>query len=75
MYNIVSGSEATVGGRLSDRILEILEVSGKLVVSEYASETVTYTEDLMVLQDTMKKKEEEDFLTVEHSDNEYIFAI
>jgi DNA-directed RNA polymerase II subunit RPB3 len=58
-----------------DRILEIHEVSGKLVVGEYASETATYTEDLMVLQDTMKKKEEEDSVMVEHSDNEYIFAI
>mmetsp|Transcript_5144 Transcript_5144/g.7257 ORF Transcript_5144/g.7257 Transcript_5144/m.7257 type:complete len:325 (+) Transcript_5144:247-1221(+) len=59
-----------------DRILEIDEVSGKLVVSEYAWETATYTEDLRVLQEAMKKKEEDDdFVTVEHSDNKFIFAV
>ncbi len=51
-------------------------MSGKILVSEYAWETATYTEDLKVLQDTMKKRpEDEDFVTVEHSTDRFIFSV
>ncbi len=59
-----------------DRILELDEVSGRLVVSEYAWETATFTEDLKVTQSEMKHKaEDDDFVTVEHSTNRFIFAV
>mmetsp|Transcript_3177 Transcript_3177/g.4643 ORF Transcript_3177/g.4643 Transcript_3177/m.4643 type:complete len:325 (-) Transcript_3177:496-1470(-) len=59
-----------------DRILELDEVSGKIIVAENAWELATFTEDLKVLQSTMKKREEdEDFVTVEHSQNKFIFCV
>lgn len=59
-----------------DRILELDEVSGKLTVSEYAWEIATYTEDLKVAQDAMKEKpEDDDFVTVEHSTDRFIFSV
>jgi DNA-directed RNA polymerase II subunit RPB3 len=59
-----------------DRILELDPVSGKILVSEYAWETATYTEDLSVLQATMKKRpEDEDFVKVEHSQDKFIFSV
>jgi DNA-directed RNA polymerase II subunit RPB3 len=59
-----------------DRILELDEVSAKLTVSEYAWEIATYTEDLKVAQDTMKEKpEDDDFVTVEHSTDRFIFSV
>ena len=59
-----------------DRILELDPVSGKILISEYAWETATYTEDLKVLQNSMKKRQEdEDFVTVEHSQDRFIFSV
>jgi DNA-directed RNA polymerase II subunit RPB3 len=44
--------------------------------SEYAWEIATYTEDLKVAQDTMKEKpEDDDFVTVEHSTDRFIFSV
>mmetsp|Transcript_24692 Transcript_24692/g.30361 ORF Transcript_24692/g.30361 Transcript_24692/m.30361 type:complete len:326 (+) Transcript_24692:78-1055(+) len=59
-----------------DRILELDEVSGKLVVAENAWELATFTEDLKLLQETMKKRpEDDDFVTVEHSQDRFIFCV
>jgi len=59
-----------------DRILEIDPVSGKLVVSEHAWETATFTEDLKIAQNAMKKRpEDDDFVTVEHSTDRFIFSV
>lgn len=59
-----------------DRILELDEVSGKLIVAENAWEMATYTDDLMYMQRSMKKRQEdEDFVTVEHSQDKFIFCV
>lgn len=59
-----------------DRILDLDPVSGKLEVSEYAWETATYTEDLRLLQEEMKKQpEDDDYVTVEHSEDRFIFSV
>jgi DNA-directed RNA polymerase, alpha subunit/40 kD subunit len=59
-----------------DRILEIDAVSGKIVVSEHAWETATFTEDLKITQSAMKKRpEDDDFITVEHSTDRFIFSV
>jgi len=59
-----------------DRILELDEASGKLMVARDAWETATYTEDLRVTQTMMKKREEDDdFVTVEHNDDKFIFSV
>jgi DNA-directed RNA polymerase II subunit RPB3 len=59
-----------------DRILELDEVSGKIVVAENAWELATFTEDLKHLQDSMKKRpEDDDFVTVEHSQDKFIFCV
>ena len=59
-----------------DRILELDPVSGKIVEAEDAWEVATYTEDLKSLQQSMKKKpEDDDFVTVEHSEDRFIFSV
>lgn len=59
-----------------DRILELDEVSGKLTVASDAWETATYTEDLSIVQASMKKRpEDDDFVTVEHSNDRFIFSV
>lgn len=59
-----------------DRILELDDVTGKIVIAENAWEMATFTEDLKCLQETMKKKpEDEDFVTVEHSEDRFIFCV
>mmetsp|Transcript_8439 Transcript_8439/g.15923 ORF Transcript_8439/g.15923 Transcript_8439/m.15923 type:complete len:329 (-) Transcript_8439:102-1088(-) len=59
-----------------DRILEIDPVSGKIIVSEHAWETATFTEDLKIAQNAMKKRpEDDDFVTVEHSTDRFIFSV
>lgn len=59
-----------------DRILEIDPVSGKIIVSEHAWETATFTEDLKIAQNAMKKRpEDDDFITVEHSTDRFIFSV
>jgi len=59
-----------------DRILEYNEVTGNLVVAEDAWDMATYTEDLRVTQNMMKKRpEDDDFVTVEHSTDKFIFSV
>lgn len=59
-----------------DNILELDEVSGKLVVAENAWELATFTDDLKHLQMSMKKRpEDDDFVTVEHSQDKFIFCV
>jgi DNA-directed RNA polymerase II subunit RPB3 len=59
-----------------DRILELDPVSGDITVSEFAWETATYTEDLRITQEAMKKRpEDDDFVTVEHSTDRFIFSV
>lgn len=59
-----------------DRILELDDVTGKIVVAENAWELATFTEDLMYMQKSMKKRpEDEDFVTVEHSQDRFIFCV
>lgn len=59
-----------------DKILELDEVTGNLKAVENAWELATYTEDLRYAQDAMKKRmEDDDFVTVVHSSDKFIFAI
>ena len=59
-----------------DRILELDEVSGRLKVSDTAVETATFTEDLDTVQKTLKKRaEDDDFVTVEHTMDRFIFSV
>ena len=59
-----------------DRILELDEVSGRLVESEHAIESATFTEDLDTLQKSLKKRpEDEDFVKVEHTMDRFIFSV
>eukprot|EP00521_Asterionellopsis_glacialis_P015360 CAMPEP_0195300418 /NCGR_PEP_ID=MMETSP0707-20130614/27375_1 /TAXON_ID=33640 /ORGANISM="Asterionellopsis glacialis, Strain CCMP134" /LENGTH=312 /DNA_ID=CAMNT_0040363097 /DNA_START=127 /DNA_END=1065 /DNA_ORIENTATION=- len=60
-----------------DRILEYDEqVSGNITVAEDAWDTATYTEDLRVTQNMMKKRpEDDDFLSVEPSTDKFIFNV
>ena len=57
-----------------DRILAL--DGGKLVVSENAMETATFTEELKLRQNSLKKRpEDDDFVTVEHNMNKFIFSL
>lgn len=59
-----------------DRILELDEVTGQLVVAEHAIETATFSEDLKCLQSTMKKRpEDDDFVKVTPSEDKFIFSV
>lgn len=59
-----------------DRILVLDEITGKLDVAEDAWEQATFTEDLKILQHSMKKTpEEEDFVTVEPAMDKFIFSV
>lgn len=59
-----------------DRILELDEITGNLVAVENAYEMATYTEDLKTAQNAMKKRpEDEDFVTVEHSTDKFVFSV
>ena len=61
-----------------DQILELDDVSaGRLKVSETAVETATFTEeDLDTVQKTLKKRaEDDDFVTVEHTMDRFIFSV
>jgi len=59
-----------------DCILELNEITGKLSVVENAWDTATFTEDLKAVQNAMKKSpEEDDFVTVEHSNDKFIFSV
>ena len=59
-----------------DRILEIDEVTGNLQAVANAHELATFTEDLKLCQDAMKKKPEDDnFVTVVQSTDHFMFSV
>lgn len=59
-----------------DRILELDEITGGIKPAENYWETSTFTEDLKNHQDSLKKrKEDEDFIKVEHSTDKFIFSV
>jgi len=59
-----------------DRILELDEITGNLVAVENAYEMATFTEDLKMTQNAMKKRpEDDDFVTVEHSTDRFVFSV
>lgn len=59
-----------------DRILELDEITGNLIAVENAYEMATFTEDLKVAQNAMKKRpEDDDFVTVEHSTDRFVFSV
>ena len=59
-----------------DRILELDEVTGKIVEAENAWELATFTEDLRTSQILMKQRpEDDDFVTCVQSTDRFIFQI
>jgi DNA-directed RNA polymerase II subunit RPB3 len=59
-----------------DKILELDELTGEIRVVENAWDICTYTEDLKYLQQSMKKRpEDEDYVTVLPSTSKFIFTI
>jgi len=59
-----------------DRILEIDESSGKLIASVNAWEDAMFVDDLKDKQCSMKERpEDDDFVTVEHSRDKFIFHV
>lgn len=60
----------------SDRILELDDVTGTIKPVENYWDIATYTEDLKTQNDSLKKrKEDDDFVTVEHSTDKFIFNV
>ncbi|KAL3782425.1 hypothetical protein ACHAWO_007114 [Cyclotella atomus] len=59
-----------------DRILELDEITGNLVAVENAYEMATFTEDLKVAQNAMKKRpEDDDFVKVVQSQDRFVFSV
>lgn len=59
-----------------DRILELDEITGKLIAVENAFEMATFTEDLKVAQEAMKKRpEDDDFVNVVQSTDRFVFSV
>lgn len=59
-----------------DRILQLDEVTGEIQPVENYWDIATYTEDLDFAQRAMKKRlEDEDFVTVRHSKDKFIFTV
>jgi DNA-directed RNA polymerase II subunit RPB3 len=59
-----------------DRILEIDNVTGSIKAHDDAWDMCTYTEDLQEFQQSIKKrKEDDDFVTVEASEDRFIFTV
>ncbi|KAL3807088.1 hypothetical protein ACHAXA_002114 [Cyclostephanos tholiformis] len=59
-----------------DRILELDDVTGNLVAVENAFELATFTEDLKMTQEAMKKRpEDEDYVSVVQSTDRFIFSV
>lgn len=59
-----------------DRILDLDEITGNLVAVENAYEMATFTEDLKMAQEAMKKRpEDDDFVNVVQSTDRFVFTI
>ena len=59
-----------------DRILDLDEITGNLVSVENAYEMATFTEDLKVAQEAMKKRpEDDDFVNVVQSTDKFVFTV
>lgn len=59
-----------------DKILQLDETTGKLSAVENACELATFTEDLKMTQEAMKKRpEDEDFVTVTQAMDRFVFSI
>ena len=59
-----------------DRILEMDEITGSLKAVENAYEMATFTEDLKVAQEAMKKRpEDDDFVHVVQSTDRFVFSV
>ena len=59
-----------------DRILDLDEVTGNLVQVENAYEMSTFTEDLKMAQEAMKKRpEDDDFVHVVQSTDRFVFSV
>ena len=59
-----------------DRILDLDEITGNLVAVENAYEMATFTEDLKVAQEAMKKRpEDDDFVHVVQSTDKFVFSV
>jgi len=59
-----------------DKILEIDEATGTLQAVENAAELATYTEDMKLCQNAMKKQpEDDDFITVVQSTDKFLFSV
>jgi DNA-directed RNA polymerase II subunit RPB3 len=59
-----------------DRILEIDEVTGSIKAVEDYWDIATYTEDIKMHQDSLKRrKEDDDFVRIEHSTDKFIFSV
>mmetsp|Transcript_3784 Transcript_3784/g.8430 ORF Transcript_3784/g.8430 Transcript_3784/m.8430 type:complete len:324 (+) Transcript_3784:228-1199(+) len=60
----------------SDRILDLDEVTGNLVAVENAFELATFTEELKMAQEAMKKRpEDDDFVHVVQSTDRFVFSV
>lgn len=59
-----------------DRILQLDETTGKLSAIENAHEFATFTEDLRLTQESMKKRpEDDDFVTITQATDRFIFSV
>jgi DNA-directed RNA polymerase II subunit RPB3 len=59
-----------------DKILQLDETTGKLSAVENAYEFATFTEDLQMTQEAMKKRpEDEDFVIVTQAMDRFVFSI
>mmetsp|Transcript_30494 Transcript_30494/g.40706 ORF Transcript_30494/g.40706 Transcript_30494/m.40706 type:complete len:325 (-) Transcript_30494:142-1116(-) len=59
-----------------DRILELDEVTGKIVAAENAYEIATFTEDLAMTQTALKKRaEDDDFVSCVQSTDKFVFSV
>eukprot|EP00581_Thalassiosira_minuscula_P001119 CAMPEP_0183735262 /NCGR_PEP_ID=MMETSP0737-20130205/46147_1 /TAXON_ID=385413 /ORGANISM="Thalassiosira miniscula, Strain CCMP1093" /LENGTH=298 /DNA_ID=CAMNT_0025968949 /DNA_START=319 /DNA_END=1215 /DNA_ORIENTATION=+ len=59
-----------------DRILDLDEITGNMVAVENAYEMATFTEDLKMAQEAMKKRpEDDDFVHVIQSTDKFVFSV
>ncbi|GMH57905.1 hypothetical protein TrLO_g13694 [Triparma laevis f. longispina] len=59
-----------------DQILKIDDVTGQIILEPDFEDRATFTEDLHYLQESMKKKpEDEDLITVKQSESKFVFTV